>query len=218
MTKHKTTGRYEAHLWDSTYRRTKADQDAPVSPRSPRSPKSPRSSSRRSRGRQVYLGGYSTAEEAAAAFDRAALAILGDAHGDLNFDLANYLAELPRLRSMSQEEVVASLRRGSTGFSRGASKYRGVTLHHSGNRWGARIGKVHGEKYLYLGTFASEEEAAMAYDRAAIMHRDRKAITNFPLSTYQDADGQFLPPSLYFTATDELEEEPSPTSVLQLGP
>ena len=95
-----------------------------------------------------------------------------------------------------------------------------MTLHHSGSRWEARIGKVHGDKYLYLGTFASEEEAAMAYDRAAIMHRDRKAITNFPLSTYQDADGQFLPPSLYFAAEEleELEEEPSPTSVLQLGP
>lgn len=49
---------------------------------------------------------------------------------------------------MNKEEVVAMLRRSSTGFSRGASKYRGVTRHHQHGKWEARIGRVAGNKYL----------------------------------------------------------------------
>lgn len=43
--------------------------------------------------------------------------------------------------------------RKSSGFSRGASIYRGVTRHHQQGRWQARIGRVAGNKDLYLGTF-----------------------------------------------------------------
>ncbi|GAB4835185.1 hypothetical protein Ancab_000094 [Ancistrocladus abbreviatus] len=43
--------------------------------------------------------------------------------------------------------------RKSSGFSRGASMYRGVTRHHQHGRWQARIGRVAGNKDLYLGTF-----------------------------------------------------------------
>ena len=52
------------------------------------------------------------------------------------------------LESMNKEEVVAMLRRSSTGFSRGASKFRGVTRHHQHGKWEARIGRVAGNKYL----------------------------------------------------------------------
>jgi hypothetical protein len=44
--------------------------------------------------------------------------------------------------------------RKSSGFSRGASMYRGVTRHHQHGRWQARIGRVSGNKDLYLGTFS----------------------------------------------------------------
>lgn len=37
--------------------------------------------------------------------------------------------------------------------ARGQSQYRGVTRHHQQGRWEARIGRVHGNKYMYLGTF-----------------------------------------------------------------
>lgn len=57
---------------------------------------------------------------------------------------------------------------------RGASQYRGVTKHHQHGKWEARIGRVDGSKYLYLGTFESAEEAARAYDRAAVKFRGRK--------------------------------------------
>jgi len=60
---------------------------------------------------------------------------------------------------LTKEEFVHVLRRQSTGFPRGSSKYRGVTLHKCG-RWEARMGQFLGKKYVYLGLFETEAEAA----------------------------------------------------------
>ncbi|XP_052195823.1 AP2-like ethylene-responsive transcription factor AIL6 [Diospyros lotus] len=161
VTRHRWTGRYEAHLWDNSCRREGQAR----------------------KGRQVYLGGYDKEEKAARAYDLAALKYWGPT-ATTNFPVSNYSKELEEMKNVTKQEFIASLRRKSSGFSRGASIYRGVTRHHQQGRWQARIGRVAGNKDLYLGTFATEEEAAEAYDVAAIKFRGVNAVTNFEMNRY----------------------------------
>ena len=67
----------------------------------------------------------------------------------LNFPLSDYAGDLERLARMSQDELVADLRRESVGFSRGTSTFRGVSWRRETGRWEARIGRLLGRKYTY---------------------------------------------------------------------
>ena len=178
VTQHCISKRFEAHFWDSSYTRP--------------------NTGKRRKGRQVYLGGYLTEEDAARAYDKAAIAFLG-LNANLNFPFAEYQDFVDDTRSRTADEVVAELRRESVGFARGQSQYRGVTKHskHGTERWEARIGKVMGNKYIYLGTYATAKEAAVAYDKAAVKFHGVKSMTNFPLDNYKDVldnpDGYYVP-------------------------
>ncbi|KAH7683899.1 AP2-like factor ANT lineage protein [Dioscorea alata] len=160
VTRHRWTGKFEAHLWDGTIN----------------------IESRKRKGKQ---GGYDSEQKAARAYDLAALKYWG-AHSTtkLNFPISEYEHELDEMKKMTKDEWVQYLRRRSSCFSRGISAYRGVTRRQKDGRWQARLGSVAGTRDIYLGTFKTEEEAAVAYDIAAVELRGPNAVTNFDISNY----------------------------------
>ncbi|XP_050230046.1 AP2/ERF and B3 domain-containing transcription factor At1g50680-like [Mercurialis annua] len=74
-------------------------------------------------------------------------------------------------------------------LSASPSKFRGVIWLRSG-KWGARIAYKY--KAYWLGTYDIEQEAAMAYDRAAIKLQRSDTPLNFPMSNYSVEETKFL--------------------------
>ncbi|KAL2923575.1 hypothetical protein RDABS01_015066 [Bienertia sinuspersici] len=119
VTRHRWTGRYEAHLWD----------------------KSTWNQNQNKKGKQ---GAYDDEEAAARAYDLAALKYWGP--GTLiNFPVTDYSRDLDEMQNVSREEYLASLRRKSSGFSRGIAKYRAL----SSGRWEPSLGRATATEYLH---------------------------------------------------------------------
>ncbi|KAG5404610.1 hypothetical protein IGI04_010729 [Brassica rapa subsp. trilocularis] len=117
VTRHRWTGRYEAHLWD----------------------KSTWNQNQNKKGKQ---GAYDDEEAAARAYDLAALKYWGP--GTLiNFPVTDYSRDLEEMQNLSREEYLATLRRKSSGFSRGIAKYRGLQ-----SRWEASASRMPGPEYF----------------------------------------------------------------------
>lgn len=66
--------------------------------------------------------------------------------------------------------------------NRGLTKRTGTKgiFQRSNGRWCAQIKLGAGERQKWLGTFATAEEAARAYDAAALLHFGEFAFLNFP--------------------------------------
>lgn len=127
VTRHRWTGRYEAHLWD----------------------KSTWNQNQNKKGKQVYLGAYDDEEAAARAYDLAALKYWG-AGTQINFPVSDYTRDLEEMQIISKEDYLVSLRRKSSAFSRGLPKYRGLPRQLHNSRWDASLGQLLGNDYMNL--------------------------------------------------------------------
>ncbi|KAI3504282.1 hypothetical protein L1887_32835 [Cichorium endivia] len=158
--------------------------------------------------RKLWLGTYDTAEEAAMAYDRAAFKDRGS-KAVLNFPLFIGTHNVGPEKDMNKKpsprygggsryglftaaqsnEMVSGGKdhRGSWLVKEAIPpllperRYKGVSLRRSG-KFSAEIHLRNPEKKgrMWLGTYDTAEEAAMAYDRAAFKYRGSNAVLNFP--------------------------------------
>uniref|UniRef100_M4C7Q9 AP2/ERF domain-containing protein n=1 Tax=Brassica campestris TaxID=3711 RepID=M4C7Q9_BRACM len=159
VTRHRWTGRYEAHLWDkSTWNQNqnkKGKQGFSSFLSTSDNIFSPNPTKLiflflclkychldANSATPVYLGAYDDEEAAARAYDLAALKYWGP--GTLiNFPVTDYSRDLEEMQNLSREEYLATLRRKSSGFSRGIAKYRGLQ-----SRWEASASRMPGPEYF----------------------------------------------------------------------
>ncbi|KAL3571441.1 hypothetical protein D5086_025345 [Populus alba] len=150
VTRHRWTGRYEAHLWDNSCKKEGQSR----------------------KGRQ---GGYDMEEKAARAYDQAALKYWGPST-HINFPLENYQNEIEEMKNMTRQEYVAHLRRKSSGFSRGASMYRGVTRYD--------VERIMASSTLLAGELARRNKDIGPCDDAS---------TNHSVPSTHNSNGESLP-------------------------
>ncbi|KAG1674310.1 hypothetical protein FOA52_013499 [Chlamydomonas sp. UWO 241] len=115
--------------------------------------------------RQQHIGVYTSAEDAARAYDCAAVKLRGPDTG------RNFAAELI-------SEPPATL--GSKQMERKTSRFIGVLWMKARSAWIAQLYKTQTKSKQYIGIYVSEEDAARAYDCAAVKLLGLDAERNFP--------------------------------------
>ncbi|KAG1655816.1 hypothetical protein FOA52_008379 [Chlamydomonas sp. UWO 241] len=115
--------------------------------------------------RQYHIGAYASEEDAARAHDFAAV----QAHG-------------PRAKRNVPGEDISEppVSRGEE-RKKQSSSYVGVTWHKGSSLWAVRLWDLQTKRSRHIGSYTSEEDAARAYDCAAVKAHGPSAERNFPV-------------------------------------
>jgi hypothetical protein len=122
--------------------------------------------------RQRRIGSFASEEDAARAYDYAAVQKLGSG-AKLNFP-SQTISELPV--SLGEERKQRSSSR----------RYIGVSWHKGNSSFQVMMTDPQTKRQRFIGCFASEEDAAWAYDRAAVEAGKPDAKLNFPGETISE--------------------------------
>lgn len=137
-------------------------------------------------GGRVNIAVYELEDDAALAHDRAGLHVFGE-DADLNFP--------GRRTKPASIEVLRAEHRAAV-KDRFSSRYQGVYWSTDHEKWSARIhiGPKKSVRAYHLGLFDEdqEEEAARAYDRAALYFGRDPATLNFPFESNEPASPALL--------------------------
>ncbi|KAG1681640.1 hypothetical protein FOA52_014149 [Chlamydomonas sp. UWO 241] len=122
--------------------------------------------------RQLHIGSYASEEDAARAYDYAAVQAQGPG-AERNFP-GETISEAPVCKGVERKQ-------------RSSSRYHGVSWKNHISSWYVRLWDPQTKRDQYIGSYASEKDAARAYDHAAVQAHGPGAKRSFPGETISEA-------------------------------